>query len=110
MGRRGRSEPSKDLSGNPVDTDSAGEVQCGLFRLGEESDGQGATMDLEDKVIICADCKKEFTHTVEDQKRYTERGFSQDPKRCRECRQARKDKATARKDSRPAIPGRRRVG
>src|SRR3989442_131254 len=51
----------------------------------------------EDKLIICADCKKEFTHTVEDQKRYAERGFSQDPKRCRECRQARKDKAAAQK-------------
>jgi len=50
-------------------------------------------MDTEDKVIVCGDCGKEFTHTVEDQKRYAERGFTEDPKRCRECRQLRKNKA-----------------
>ena len=52
-------------------------------------------MDLEDKIIVCEDCHKEFTHSVEDQQRYAERGFTADPKRCRECRQARKDKAAA---------------
>jgi CxxC-x17-CxxC domain-containing protein len=46
----------------------------------------------EDKIITCADCGKEFTHTAEDQRRYAERGFTADPKRCRECRQARKEK------------------
>ena len=63
-------------------------------------------MDFEDKTIICADCGKEFAHTVEDQKRYAERGFTQDPKRCRECRQARKEKAAAPK----AGPGPRQGG
>jgi CxxC-x17-CxxC domain-containing protein len=48
---------------------------------------------MEDKIIVCADCGKEFTHTAEDQRRYAERGFTADPKRCRECRQARKDRA-----------------
>jgi len=52
-------------------------------------------MDLEDKQIICEDCSKEFTHTVEDQKRYAERGFTEAPKRCRECRQARKERSAA---------------
>ena len=50
-------------------------------------------MEYEDKMIVCGDCGKEFAHTAEDQKRYAERGFSADPKRCRECRQVRKDKA-----------------
>jgi hypothetical protein len=63
-------------------------------------------MDLEDKTIICADCGKEFAHTAEDQKRYAERGFTADPKRCRECRQARKDKAAA--GPGPGGPRRRR--
>src|SRR6185295_13431475 len=65
--------------------------------VGPPADRSRSQMDLEDKVIVCQDCKKEFTHTVEDQKRYTERGFIQDPKRCAECRQARKDKAAAKK-------------
>jgi len=52
-------------------------------------------MDFEDKLIVCQDCGKEFPHTAEDQKRYAERGFTADPKRCRECRQARKEKAAA---------------
>ena len=49
-------------------------------------------MDYQDKVIVCIECKKEFTHSVEDQKKHAERGFSQIPKRCHACRQARKDK------------------
>lgn len=49
----------------------------------------------EDKMIVCADCGKEFAHTVEDQARYAERGFTTDPKRCRECRQIRKDRQAA---------------
>jgi CxxC-x17-CxxC domain-containing protein len=57
-------------------------------------------MDFEDKVITCGDCGKEFVHTAEDQQRYAERGFTEAPKRCRECRQVRKDKAAAAK-SRP---------
>ena len=52
-------------------------------------------MNFEDKLITCEDCGKEFAHTVEDQQRYAERGFTADPKRCRECRQARKDKTAA---------------
>jgi CxxC-x17-CxxC domain-containing protein len=65
-------------------------------------------MDSQDKVIVCEDCKKEFAHTVEDQKRYADRGFTQDPKRCRECRQVRKEKAAAEKANprpRPAAGG-----
>lgn len=52
-------------------------------------------MSFEDKLITCEDCGKEFAHTAEDQQRYAERGFTADPKRCRECRQIRKDKSAA---------------
>ncbi len=58
-------------------------------------------MEFQDKVIICAGCGKEFTHTVEEQKRHAEKGFSQTPKRCPECRQARKDKAAAKEANPP---------
>jgi len=54
-------------------------------------------MEFEDKVIVCEDCGKEFSHTAEDQKRYAERGFTADPKRCRECRQVRKERASERR-------------
>ncbi len=70
-------------------------------------------MDFEDKVIVCQDCGKEFAHTVDDQKRYAERGFTADPKRCRECRQVRKDKAASSpggQGARPQVGGGGRSG
>jgi len=47
-------------------------------------------MAYEDKVIVCEDCGTEFVHSGEDQGRYAERGFTSDPKRCRDCRVKRK--------------------
>ena len=47
-------------------------------------------MDFEDKTIECIDCQAEFIHSAEDQQRYAERGFSNEPKRCRPCREKRK--------------------
>jgi CxxC-x17-CxxC domain-containing protein len=47
-------------------------------------------MTYEDKLIVCEDCGAEFSHTADDQARYAERGFTQDPKRCRPCREKRK--------------------
>lgn len=46
---------------------------------------------MEDKILKCQDCKKEFVFTVNDQKFYEEKGF-QEPKRCKSCRDARKQK------------------
>ena len=47
-------------------------------------------MSFEDKTIVCTECGSEFTHSAEDQARYAERGFTNEPKRCRECRDKRK--------------------
>ncbi len=47
-------------------------------------------MSFEDKTIVCADCSQEFVHSGEDQARYAERGFTNEPKRCRDCREKRK--------------------
>ncbi len=47
-------------------------------------------MPFEDKTIVCADCGQEFVHSADDQARYAERGFTNEPKRCRECREKRK--------------------
>lgn len=47
-------------------------------------------MEFEDKSIVCADCGQTFVHSAEDQSRYAERGFTNEPKRCRDCRAKRK--------------------
>ncbi len=43
-----------------------------------------------DKTIVCKDCGREFIFTVGDQEFYAEKGFTNEPQRCRECRTARK--------------------
>lgn len=47
-------------------------------------------MSFEDKTIVCVDCDQEFIHSAEDQSRYAERGFTNEPKRCKDCRMKRK--------------------
>ena len=47
-------------------------------------------MAFEDKVLTCRDCGQEFVFTVGEQEFYEEKGFTNEPSRCRECRQARK--------------------
>lgn len=47
-------------------------------------------MSFEDKTITCVDCSQPFVHSAEDQSRYAERGFTNEPKRCRDCREKRK--------------------
>lgn len=47
-------------------------------------------MSFEDKNLECTDCGQSFVHSAEDQARYAERGFTNEPKRCRDCREKRK--------------------
>jgi len=51
---------------------------------------EGSPVSYEDKNIVCTDCGQEFVHSAEDQSRYAERGFTNEPKRCRSCREQRK--------------------
>ena len=44
---------------------------------------------MADKQITCADCGKQFTFSDDEQQFFQERGYT-DPKRCKECRQAKK--------------------
>ena len=48
-------------------------------------------MEKQDKIIVCQDCGEEFTFTVRDQEFYEEKGFTNEPKRCKNCRDKRKD-------------------
>ena len=47
-------------------------------------------MAYQDKTIQCADCGKTFTFTANEQEFYASKGYTNEPKRCPECRQARK--------------------
>lgn len=45
----------------------------------------------EDKTLICKDCGQEFVFTAGEQEFYAEKGFENEPLRCKECRIARKN-------------------
>lgn len=47
-------------------------------------------MDHQDKVLVCRDCGKEFLFSAGEQAFYAEKGFQNEPTRCRNCRAARK--------------------
>jgi CxxC-x17-CxxC domain-containing protein len=44
-----------------------------------------------DQVLACSDCGTEFAFTAKDQEFYAQKGFTSVPKRCKPCRNARKD-------------------
>ena len=44
----------------------------------------------ENKILICKDCGNSFDFSVRDQMFYAEKGFENEPQRCRDCRNARK--------------------
>ena len=47
-------------------------------------------MAFEDKDLVCKDCGATFIFTVGEQEFYAEKGFENEPQRCRECRNIRK--------------------
>lgn len=47
-------------------------------------------MSFEDKILTCKDCGNEFVFTSGEQEFYAEKGFTNLPGRCLECRQERK--------------------
>lgn len=44
----------------------------------------------EDKTLTCKDCGQEFVFTAGEQEFYAEKGFVNEPQRCKECRDKRK--------------------
>jgi CxxC-x17-CxxC domain-containing protein len=47
-------------------------------------------MGFQDKSLKCADCGSTFTFTSAEQEFYSTKGFTNEPKRCQSCRQAKK--------------------
>lgn len=46
---------------------------------------------FQDRTIVCLDCGQEFIFTAGEQEFYNEKGFENEPKRCRECRTNRRN-------------------
>ncbi len=47
-------------------------------------------MALSDKTLTCADCGNEFTFTAGEQEFFASRGFTNEPRRCPQDREARR--------------------
>ena len=46
--------------------------------------------EYQDKTLVCKDCGTEFVFTAGEQQFYAEKGFTNEPQRCPDCRKARK--------------------
>ena len=51
---------------------------------------------MADKTLVCKDCGKEFVFTEGEQAFYAEKGFTNEPVRCPECRKVRKQQRQSR--------------
>ena len=47
-------------------------------------------INMQDKTLTCRDCGLEFTFTASEQEFFAQKGFTNEPGRCPECRAARK--------------------
>lgn len=56
----------------------------------------------QDKTLVCKDCGANFDFTAQEQEFFAEKGFTNEPTRCRSCRSARKN--DNRKQSREMHP------
>lgn len=43
-----------------------------------------------DKTIVCKDCGQSFTFTAREQEFFAEKGYTNEPQRCKACRDAKK--------------------
>lgn len=45
---------------------------------------------MQDKTIVCKDCGNEFIFSAGEQEFYAQKGFENEPVRCKKCRMAKK--------------------
>lgn len=50
----------------------------------------------DDKTLVCKDCGQEFIFTANEQEFYAEKGFENEPQRCKACRVAKKNNLNGR--------------
>ncbi|MBQ4610989.1 MAG: zinc-ribbon domain-containing protein, partial [Clostridia bacterium] len=53
---------------------------------------------FEDKTLVCKDCGAEFVFSAGEQEFYAEKGFQNEPIRCKACRNARKTQRNGEKE------------
>lgn len=53
-----------------------------------------------DKTLTCKDCGKEFVFSSSEQEFYAQKGFTNEPLRCPDCRSARKNQVRGNKSNR----------
>jgi len=54
-----------------------------------------ASSAFEDMPMQCVECGADFVHSARDQEFYQEKGYQNLPKRCPDCRRARKQRAAS---------------
>ena len=57
----------------------------------------------QDKTLKCVDCGNDFVFTAGEQEFYAEKGFQNEPQRCKACRDARKSAARGNREMFTAI-------
>ncbi len=57
----------------------------------------------QDKTLKCKECGAEFVFTAGEQEFYAEKGFQNEPKKCKECRAARKTAAKGQREMFDAV-------
>lgn len=55
---------------------------------------------MEDKTLICEECGQEFVFTAGEQEFYKEKGFDNEPKRCKDCRDKKKTERRSYRENR----------
>ncbi len=55
---------------------------------------------FEEKTLVCQDCGQDFAFTTGEQEFYAEKGFENEPKRCRDCRTSRRNNSRSNSGSR----------
>jgi hypothetical protein len=56
-----------------------------------------------DKTLTCRDCGQEFVFTAGEQEFFAEKGFTNEPTRCKDCRNARKNSGSAPREMYDAV-------
>ena len=57
--------------------------------------GTDQSTDLQDRSINCVDCSEPFIWTAGEQVFFHDKGLQNEPKRCKPCKQAKKDRLAA---------------
>ncbi len=64
---------------------------------------RGKVVMYNDKTLVCKDCGKEFVFTAGEQEFFAEKGFTNEPQRCKECRDAKKQASRANRQMYTAV-------